>query len=144
MSRRKQKSTTPLLDQLSGPLREFVEDFGRHGKSVLEQVRQRSPEKYLELSCKLASLVAALRPKGNDLDSADSPEELGLMLLHSIDMEDDRIDEKAIQLAIKANDEFVQRLIAIKGKRSQKHKKTEVDEAEAIIRHLEETTGLPS
>jgi hypothetical protein len=144
MSRRKQKSTAPLLDQLSAPLKEFVEDFGRHGKSVLERVRERSPEKYLELSCKLASLVAALKPKGDDLDSANNSEELGIALLHAIDMEDDQIDEKAIQLAIKANDEFCQRLDAIKRKRSQKHEKTEVDEAEAVIKHLQDTTGLPS
>jgi Skp family chaperone for outer membrane proteins len=144
MSRRKQKSTAPLLDQLSAPLKEFVEDFGRHGKAVLERVRERSPEKYLELSCKLAALVATLKPKGDEMDGARNPDELAVALLREIGMPDDAIDEDAILAAVEANDEFCQTLEAIKRKRAQKLEKTEVDEAEAVIKHLQDTTGLPS
>ena len=144
MSRRKQKSTAPLLDQLSAPLKEFVEDFGRHGKSVLERVRERSPEKYLELSCKLATLVATLKPRGDEIDGAQNPDELAVALLRQMEMPEDAINEDAILAATEAVDQFNAALEAIKRKRAQKHEKTEIDEAEAIIKHLQDTTGLPS
>ncbi len=142
--RKKQKSTAPLLDQLSAPLKEFVEDFGRHGKAVLERVRERSPEKYLELSCKLASLVATLKPKGDEMDAARNPDELAVALLREIEMPEDAIDEDAILAATAANDEFCQRLEAIKRKRVQKRKDTHEDEPAAMIEHLRRTTGIPS
>ena len=49
-SQQKKKPEASLIDQLSEPLKDFVNDFKEHGKSVLEQVRSRNPEKYLELS----------------------------------------------------------------------------------------------
>ena len=60
---KKQKPAEPtLIDQLSGPLKDFVNDFKEHGKTVLEKVREENPEKYLELSTKLAGLVVTLKP----------------------------------------------------------------------------------
>src|SRR5260221_3251281 len=134
MSRRKKKSTAPLLDQLSAPLKEFVEDFGRHGKSVLERVRERSPEKYLELSCKLATLVATLKPRGDEIDGAQNPDELAVALLRQMEMPEDAIDERAILAATEAVDEFNAALEAIKRKRVRAQKHEEVDEAEAVIK----------
>src|SRR5262245_51520359 len=91
MARRPQKPDEPsLLDQLGGPLRDFVEDFKLHGKSVLEKVREKSPEKYLELSTKLASLVAALKPKPNELEEAQTLEDIGRSLLKSVGVADER------------------------------------------------------
>jgi hypothetical protein len=53
-----------LLNQLSVPLRDFVKDFKAHGAEALQQVRERNPEKYLELSAKLAGLVANTEARG--------------------------------------------------------------------------------
>jgi hypothetical protein len=66
-SRSKSKTEPTLLDQLSKPLRDFVSDFKTHGANVLERVRQENPEKYLELSTKLVSLIATLKPEADGL-----------------------------------------------------------------------------
>ena len=63
----KKKQEASLLEQLSGPLRDFVTDFKANGANVLQQVRERNPEKYLELSTKLAGLVATLKPDPDGL-----------------------------------------------------------------------------
>src|SRR5260370_41564556 len=144
MSRRKQKSTAPLLDRLSAPLREFVEDFGRHGKSVLERVRERSPEKYLELSCKLAALVATLKPRGDEIDGAQNPDELAVALLRQMEMPEDAINEDAILAATETVDQFNAALEAIKRKGGQKHEKTDINDAAAILTHVQDPTGCPS
>jgi hypothetical protein len=68
----KNKREPSLIDELSQPLRDFVKDFQTHGKNVLEKVRLESPSKYLELSTKLASLVAMLKPEPNGFKQAKS------------------------------------------------------------------------
>src|SRR5215472_6088008 len=145
MARRPQKPDEPsLLDQLSGPLRDFVQDFKTHGKSVLEKVRERSPEKYLELSTKLAGLVALVKPKPNEINEASTMEEVGRSLLQSVGCADEMTDEMIAQ-AIEANDEFVDRLeeIASSAVRHVPKRESTQDERKAVIRHLERTTGLP-
>src|SRR5262249_44171622 len=108
MARRPQKPDEPsLLDQLSGPLRDFVQDFKMHGKSVLEKVRERSPEKYLELSTKLAGLVAALKPKQNEIEQANSNEDIAISLLKSAGCSEENITDAMIAEAIELNNTFV-------------------------------------
>src|SRR5262249_46321167 len=81
----KSKKPQPSLrQQLSEPLRDFVNDFKTHGKSVLEQVRQNNPEKYLELSTKLLPLVAALNPGADDFADCATPNDVGMKLLKSV------------------------------------------------------------
>jgi len=104
------KPEPSLLEQLSAPLRDFVADFKTHGKGVLEQVRQRSPEKYLELSTKLAGLVATLRPDPDGFSKANSHEEIAIRLLESVGAPRDIITQPMIEAAIQANDDFVARL----------------------------------
>ena len=109
MKPRKLKAAQPsLLEQLSEPLRDFVTDFKLHGKSALEQVRERNPEKYLELSTKLLPLVAALNPKADGFSDCRSMDEIGAKLLKSVGFSEP--DEDSIQAAIKANDDFIARL----------------------------------
>lgn|SRR5262249_3865594 len=112
MARRPQKPDEPsLLDQLSAPLRDFVKDFKVHGKDVLEKVRERSPEKYLELSAKLASLVATLRPEPDGLAKARTKEEMAIQLLKSVGVEDEAaMTEDMIAAILQANDAFVTRV----------------------------------
>ena len=111
---KKQKPAEPsLLEQLGGPLKDFVADFKEHGKSVLEQVRERSPEKYLELSTKLAGLAATLKPSQDGFQDAKTMEEIGLRLLKSIGMEEEDITPEQIAAAVQANDAFIERLQTI-------------------------------
>jgi hypothetical protein len=112
MKPRKPKSQQGLLQELSKPLRDFVADFKQHGKSALEQVRERSPEKYLELSTKLLPLVMAFNPTVSDFASK-TPEETGAALLKTVGLEEDLMTPALIQEAIKVRDEFLDALQAI-------------------------------
>jgi hypothetical protein len=104
-----------LLNQLSSPLRDFVKDFKAHGKGVLEQVRERNPEKYLELSAKLAGLVATLKPQQPDgYSKARSKEEIAIALLKQMGVAEDQMTAPMIEQAMAANEFFIARLEAIR------------------------------
>ena len=112
---KKQKPAEPsLLEQLGGPLKDFVNDFKEHGKTVLEQVRQENPAKYLEMASKLAALVVTLKPAQEGFHDAKTMEEIGLRLLKGIGMEEEDITEAMIAEAIGANEHFVARLEEIR------------------------------
>jgi len=111
-SQQKKKPEASLIDQLSEPLKDFVNDFKEHGKSVLEQVRSRNPEKYLELSTKLAGLVAMIKPKPSDMSKARTHEEIAIATLKEVDCEDPT--PEMIAEATQANKNFVARLEAIR------------------------------
>src|SRR5262245_29760939 len=102
-----------LVEELSEPLRDFVADFKTHGKSALETVRERSPEKYLELSTKLLPLVAALNPGASGFSDCQSQNEIAVRLLRSMGIAEYAISEAMVADAIEANDIFVERLKAI-------------------------------
>src|SRR5262245_13351876 len=108
MKPRKAKPTkASLVEELSEPLRDFVSDFKAHGKSALEQVRERSPEKYLELSTKLLPLVAALNPGASGFSDCQSQNDIAFRLLRSMGVSEFDISEQMVQDAIEANDTFV-------------------------------------
>lgn len=105
-----------LLDQLSAPLRDFVADFKTHGAKTLEQVRERSPEKYVELSTKLISLIAALKTEPDGFEQCKSMEDIGRKLLKSVGCQEDAMSDGIVELAIQANDAFIAKLEAIRAK----------------------------
>jgi hypothetical protein len=110
----KKKEEESLLEQLSGPLRDFVVDFKTHGKTVLEQVRQENPAKYLEMASKLAALVAALRPEPDGYSKADSMQDVGRKLLLSVGADETMLTDAQIEQAIAANDALILQLEAIR------------------------------
>jgi hypothetical protein len=103
-----------LRDKLSQSFLETLEaDFRAYGASVIETMRQTDPTRYAELAGKL--IMSAEPPiKGIDFNDANSMEELGLKLLQSIGFSDP--DEDSIQAAIKANNDFVAKLQAIRAR----------------------------
>jgi hypothetical protein len=103
-----------LVDQLSVPLRDFVKDFRANSANVLQQVREGSPEKTLELSTKLASLVATLRPEPSEMSKARSADEIAIALLKSVGLAESQITEDMIQSAIEANETLIARLEQIR------------------------------
>jgi hypothetical protein len=109
----KAKPEASLVDQLSEPLRDFVADFKLHGKSVLEQVRQESPSKYLEMASKLAALVAALRPEPGGFAQANSMQDIGRKLLQSVGADDVTLTDDMIA-PVACNDAFIAKLEAIR------------------------------
>jgi hypothetical protein len=110
-----------LLEQLGVPLRDFVADFKLHGKSALEQVRQESPSKYLELSTKLAGLVAMLKPESDGISKARTMQEIAVALLKSVGLEDEsELTPDLIAQAVAANDAFIAQLEAIRDAAAQR------------------------
>jgi hypothetical protein len=110
----KNKEPESLLEQLSGPLRDFVVDFKTYGKTVLEQVRQENPAKYLEMASKLAALVAALRPEPDGYSKAQSMQDVGRKLLQSVGADETMLSEQQIAEAVEAHDAFTAQLEAIR------------------------------
>src|SRR5262249_32900688 len=113
---RKPKPEPSLLEQLSAPLRDFVADFKEHGKSALEIVRERSPEKYLELSTKLLLLVAALNPGADDYSDCKDLRSLGIKLLKNVGADEFDLTEEAITEAVDLNNKFIDQLLDIKAR----------------------------
>jgi hypothetical protein len=107
---RKPKSDPSLLDQLSAPLKDIVADFKENGAAALEAVRQRSPEKYIELSAKLLPFIVSLNP-GSDFSGCKSMEDIGTRLLQSVGINDPSAAQ--IAEAVRANDQFIARLQGI-------------------------------
>jgi hypothetical protein len=109
---KKAKSTEPsLLDQLNGPLKDIVKDFRENGAAALEVVRQRNPEKYLELSTKLLPFIVSLNPTGSDFSGCKSMTDIGTKLLQSVGISDPSATQ--IAEAIAANDRFIAQLQGI-------------------------------
>jgi hypothetical protein len=109
----KRKSEKSLLQDLNGPLRDFVADFKQHGKAALEQVRSRDPAKYLELSTKLLPLVMAFAPTVTGFAACKTQEEVGAALLKSVGVEEDLMTPALIEEAVKVKNDFLDHLEAI-------------------------------
>ena len=103
---RKPKTAEPSSrDKLSKHFLEtFERDFAAHGVGVIEKLRERSPEKYVELAGKL---VMTTEPPGDGFDSAQSMEEIGRKLLQSVGLPEDAATDEQIARAVELNDQFV-------------------------------------
>jgi len=110
MKARKPKATEPSLrDKLSEHfLRAFEADFAANGVAAIEQLRQKSPEKYSDIAARL--IAASEPPAENGFASANSMEEIGRKLLKSVGAEEDQITADMVEAAIRANDDFVSKL----------------------------------
>src|SRR5262245_66453830 len=111
MKTRKPKAGEPSLrDKLSADyLEAYQADFAVNGKSVIEELRTKSPEKYVEIA---ARLIAATEPRADDgYENCQSQEEIGRKVLENIGLRD--TDESSVEKAVKAHDVFIEQLRAI-------------------------------
>ena len=113
MKPRKPKSAEPSLrDKLSAAyLEAFQADFAANGTAVIEQLRNKSPEKYAEIA---ARLIAATEPQPQQegIAAANSMEDVGRRLLQGVGVPEPT--DEQIAAAIKANDRFIEQLEAIR------------------------------
>ena len=113
MKPRKPKTSEPSLrDKLSAAyLEAFQKDFEANGTAVIEQLRNKSPEKYAEIASRL---IAATEPQSqpDGFAGANSSEDIGRRLLQSIGVPEP-LDEQ-IEAAIEANNAFIAKLEAIR------------------------------
>jgi hypothetical protein len=113
MKPRKPKSGEPSLrEKLSQKFLEALEaDFQLHGLTVLEKMRESSPERYAELAAKM--IMSAEPPEQKDGFASDnSMEAVGARLLQSVGLIEPTNEQ--IEAAIAANDEFIAKLEQIR------------------------------
>jgi hypothetical protein len=113
MKPRKAKASEPSLrDRLSANfLAAFQADFEANGVAAIEQLRQKSPEKYADIA---ARLIATTEP-GPDIDftKCKSIADIGRSLLRQAGMADDDITDAMIEVAVEANNRLVDTLESI-------------------------------
>ena len=106
----KPKAQEPSLrDKLSANfLAAFEADFATNGAAVIEQLRQKSPEKYSEIA---ARLIATSEPKPDGFNTCRTMDELARKLLQSVGVDNtDAITPSMIEATTEAHDAFVARL----------------------------------
>jgi hypothetical protein len=88
-------------------------DFESHRNEVIEALRKESPKAYAELLGRLIQTTDAPDTKG--FKDCNSQRDIGLRLLVSMGMQEDKITDEQIDLAIIANDRFLASLEEIAG-----------------------------
>jgi hypothetical protein len=112
----KKKTEPSLRDQLSEPLRDFVDDIRTHGPDALKKVREKDPTKYLELATKILPLVAALDPGISDFSDCQTPADIGRQLLKNVGADEYLISDGMIAEAVEAHDLLIAKLEQIRAK----------------------------
>jgi hypothetical protein len=92
-------------------LEAFQSDFEVNGIAAIEQLRQKSPEKYSEIA---ARLIATTEPKQDGWNECQSMQEMALKLLKSVGLDEYEATQDQIEQAIEANNEFLAQLQAIR------------------------------
>lgn len=115
---RKPKTAEPtLLQRLNKPLRDIVADLETNVAEELKKVRERDSAEYLQIAVKLLPLIAALNPTKSEFADCNDKQALGIALLKSVRGADEleiELTEDMISAALKANDEFIDQLQAIR------------------------------
>jgi hypothetical protein len=99
----REKLSTSLLKALEN-------DFALYGIETIEKLRDKSPEKYLEIASRL---IATTEPKNDSLAAAKDMREVAVILLKRCGAAEVDITESMIEDAITANNKFVDTLQAI-------------------------------
>jgi len=76
----------------------------------MEQVRLENPIKYLELSAKLAQLVATLKPEPHAYSECETMEDIAVALLKSCGVAEESMTPDVIAAADEANKTFIARV----------------------------------
>jgi hypothetical protein len=101
-----------VRDKLSANfMKAFESDFETHGVEVIEQLRQKSPEKYAEIAAKL---IAASEPKADGFDDCNDMESIGRKLLRQVGVPEYDATAEMVQEALAAQDIFIAKLQAIR------------------------------
>jgi hypothetical protein len=93
-------------------------DFAEHKDEVIQALRRESPKAYAELLGRL--IQTSDPPAENSFANARSMHDIGERLLRSVGMPEEEITDAAIDLAVIANNNFVDRLQEIAGTKDRK------------------------
>jgi hypothetical protein len=108
-----QKQGTPRIRLSASFLESLEKDFEKHRDEVIEALRKESPKAYAELLGRLIQTTDAPDTKG--FKDCNGQRDIGLRLLVSMGMQEDKITDEQIDLAIIANDRFLASLEEIAG-----------------------------
>ena len=99
-------------DKLSASfLKAFESDFETHGVEVIEQLREKHPDRYAQIA---TQLIAAVEPKSDGFESCQGKEAIGRRLLRSVGLEDEEAATPAmVQAALDAQDRMISELAKI-------------------------------
>ena len=104
--RSKQHREKPKASLRERALRALNADFELHGEDAIKQLRETRPDRYVELAARPAEVITS------GYADCNSMQEIGLKLLQSVKFNNP--DEDSIAEAIKANDDFIAKLEAIR------------------------------
>jgi hypothetical protein len=112
--KRKTKTGEPSLrERLSKKFLEALEeDFQVHGVSILEKMRQSSPERYCELAAKMIMSSVEPQKELQGLAAATSSYEVGRIQLQQLGLAEP--SDEQIEQAVAATDAFIAQLEAIR------------------------------
>lgn len=113
MPRKPSPQGTPRLRLSASFLESLAKDFEKHRDEVIEALRRESPKAYAELVGRLIQTTDA--PDNKGFKDCNSQRDIGLRLLVSMGMHEDEITDEQIDLAVIANNNFVDRLQEIVG-----------------------------
>jgi len=113
MKPKKPKASEPSVrDKLSASfLKAFQSDFENFGIEAIEKLREENPAKYAEIASRL---IAMVEPPVEGFEGCRSPRDLGIALLKSVNINEFEMTEDMIAQALKCNDDFIDRLQAIR------------------------------
>ena len=101
-----------MRDKLSAAfLKAFQADFESFGIEAIEKLREENPAKYAEIASRL---IAVVEPPLEGFEGCRTPRDLGIALLKSVHINEYEITEDMIAQALKYNDDFIDRLQAIR------------------------------
>lgn len=113
-----QKQGTPRLRLSAAFLESLARDFEAHRDEVIAALRTESPKAYAELLGRL--VMTSDPPEGGGFRDCNSMRDIGLRLLVSVGVDREAVTDDMIDLAIIANDNFVNRLEEIAGTNSKR------------------------
>src|SRR5262245_33845331 len=109
MKPKKTRASEPSLrDKLAAKFtKDFLADYDANGVAVIQQLREKHPDRYIEQAARLISTAAE---PGSDFDRAKSMRDIGIGLLKQVGVSEDNMTDEMIEAAIAANDRLVREL----------------------------------
>ena len=118
MARKSQSQGTPRLRLSAAFLESLERDFAQNKDEVIQALRKESPRDYAAL---LGRLVMTSDPPGEKgFADANSMRDIGLRLIVSMGVPKEEVTDQQIDLAVIANQNFLNRLEEIAGTKGPK------------------------
>ena len=107
MARKSKDARSPRNRLSQDLLRDLADDYAANGLAAIQEMRQKSPERYIETACK--AIASAEEPDNeNSFNSCQNMDDVGRKLLKTVGVDEPTVEQVA--LAVEANNAFVSRL----------------------------------